>query len=139
MFTKFTSKQQTINLMTRIVFKQSTCVWSKIPLLLRVERDSVVLDKFLFQDLWHRSDNKLHFFLSYEAGFYKPIVLKVHLPICSNVRLKYGRYDGNLIDPNEWDMLTVYLALVGFEIRTHYLSVVSWSSLNLNLESWSLS
>jgi hypothetical protein len=37
---------------------------------------------FFFVGLWSWSADKLHFTHSYEAGFYKPTVLKVHPPIC---------------------------------------------------------
>jgi hypothetical protein len=35
-----------------------------------------------FAGIWSWLADKLHFNLSYEAGFYKPTVLKVHPPYC---------------------------------------------------------
>jgi hypothetical protein len=35
-----------------------------------------------FVGVWSWLADKLHFILSYEAGFYKPTVLKVHPPFC---------------------------------------------------------
>ncbi len=53
--------------------------------------------------------DKLHFILSYEAGFYKPtVILKVHPPflqdysICNNARLISTQFLLQAIDPNEW-------------------------------------
>jgi hypothetical protein len=43
-------------------------------------------DKFkaliFFVRIWSWLADKLNFILSYEAGFYKPTVLKVHPPFC---------------------------------------------------------
>jgi hypothetical protein len=58
--------------------------------------------------IWSWLADKLHFILSYEAGFYKPTVLKVHPPflqdysICNNARLNSNQFLLKFFDPNEW-------------------------------------
>jgi len=39
-------------------------------------------DRFFLVGIWSWLADKLHFILSYEAGFYKPTILKVHPPFC---------------------------------------------------------
>jgi hypothetical protein len=43
-----------------------------------------ILNLYIFfcVGIWSLAADKLHFILSYEAGFYKPTVLKVHPPFC---------------------------------------------------------
>ena len=57
--------------------------------------------------IWSWLADKLHFILSYEAGFYMPTVLKVHPPLlqdyskCNNARLISTQFLLQTLDPNE--------------------------------------
>jgi hypothetical protein len=57
----------------KIINKPNLCVLNWINKLQKV---------FFYVVFWSWVADKLHFILSYEAGFYKPTVLKVHPPFC---------------------------------------------------------
>jgi hypothetical protein len=42
----------------------------------------IIIINFFFVGIWSWLADKLYFILSYEAGFYKPTVLKLHPPFC---------------------------------------------------------
>jgi hypothetical protein len=78
---------------------------------------------FFFVGIWSWLADKLHFILSYEAGFYKPTFLKVHPPflqdysICNYARLISTQFLLQAFDPNEWCLKNGLLS-GGFEPTT---------------------
>ncbi len=76
---------------------------------------------FFFLGFWSRSADKLHFIHSFmKLDFISQRSSKSTLPPAGLQHMQqcqviFSRYYGNMIDPNEWDMLMVFSAVSGFE------------------------